>query len=115
MSVALYLDHNVDVHVMAALSSVAVDVICARDDAQARTGDRDLLKRATEMKRVIVTHDEDFLRIAALWQGAGQPFAGVAYCHQSALTTGELIEALMLFALGSDQADVENIVTYLPL
>lgn len=54
--------------------------------------DPDQLAFVQHEGRVLVTHDADFLRLAA--QGVDHP--GIAYCHKSARSLGEIIRSLIL-------------------
>ena len=56
------------------------------------TSDETQLEFATREKRVLVTHDDDFLEIAS----RNINYAGIAYCHQGARTIGQIIEMLIL-------------------
>jgi predicted nuclease of predicted toxin-antitoxin system len=71
-------------------------------EAQLRTRDDSTqLQFAREQRRVIVTHDADFLRLA----NQGSEHCGIAYCRKGALSTGEIIRALILVheVLGPDE------------
>jgi hypothetical protein len=58
---------------------------------------------------VLVTHDEDFLKIAA----AGARHAGIAYCHQDKHSLGELIEVLVLLWELGEPGGMQDRVEYL--
>jgi hypothetical protein len=51
---------------------------------------------------VIVTHDEDYLVLAA----AGRHHAGIVYCKQGTRTAGQIIEFLQLLNVCMTQADM---------
>jgi hypothetical protein len=42
--------------------------------------------------RVLVTHDDDFLRLHA----QGMAHAGIAYCQQQSMSVGEMLRRLIL-------------------
>jgi predicted nuclease of predicted toxin-antitoxin system len=79
-----------DVHVPAAVRLRGVDVVTAQEDGRELAADPYLLDRATELGRVVVTMDEDFLAAATRRQRAGIRFGGVIYAHQHEVTLGRL-------------------------
>jgi hypothetical protein len=62
LSVALYMDVHVRRAVTAALRLRSVDVLTAQEDGAAEFDDGQLLRRATELGRVLFSQDEDLLR-----------------------------------------------------
>ena len=60
-----------DVHVRRAVTGAlrlrSIDVLTAQEDGSAELADDVLLKRATELGRVLVSQDEDLLREGARW------------------------------------------------
>ena len=71
-----------------------LNVLTAYEDGHSEIEDERLLERATELGRILYTHDDDFLRIADAWQQAGRSFSGVIYAHQENVTAGKAIEDL---------------------
>lgn len=57
-----------------------------------RADDQSQIAYAWHEGRVLVTHDDDFLR----WHSLGVPHAGIAYCRQEARSLGQIIEMLIL-------------------
>jgi len=72
----LYIDENVPTEVGRQLRSSGIDAVTARDLGSLGAGDRDHLERVTAQSRMLSTHDQDFLRLAA------------AGGHRTATTTG---------------------------
>jgi uncharacterized protein with PIN domain len=108
-----------DVHVPKAIAEQlrlrGIDVLTAQEDGCDRLADPALLDRATALRRVLVTYDDDLLREARQRQDAGVPFAGVVYSHQAHMTVGRAVADLELVALTSEPADLANRVEHLPL
>jgi predicted nuclease of predicted toxin-antitoxin system len=108
-----------DVHVRRAVTDGlrrrGVDVLTAQEDANAHLPDPALLDRAQELGRAIFSQDDDMLREASLRQAVGKTFAGVIYCHQLRITTGQAVRDLEMIARVYEPADLENRVEYLPL
>jgi hypothetical protein len=115
MSVPIYLDHNVNPRVAAALRRHGVDCLTAYEDGSATLRDEPLLDRVLTLGRVLYTQDSDFLEIGARWQREGRTFAGIAYAQQGRLSIGELIEQLLLIGLASNPDDWQDTIRYLPL
>lgn len=115
MTVALYLDHNIPEAVAIGLRARGVDVIMTRDDGRAASPDEEIFQRATELDRVLVTHDRDFFKIASDAQRTGRHFTGVVWSHSESMSIGELIEQLAMVALLSEPGDCRQAVMFLPL
>jgi predicted nuclease of predicted toxin-antitoxin system len=65
-------------------TTVEVNLRTKSDDSQ--------LAFATQKGRVLVTHDDDFLKLAIF----NKNHSGIAYCHQNKLSIGQIIETLVL-------------------
>lgn len=104
-----HLDENVDPAIAHGLRNRGIDVttsgeiglLSADDDVHLRVGQTE--------GRVIVTHDEDFLKLAA----AGVSHAGIAYCHIEARTIGEIVRYLDLMADYLGPEDMQNRVEFI--
>ena len=71
MTLALYMDHHVPRQITQGLRLRGIDVITALEDDAHELEDADLLKRATELSRVLFTRDDDLLVLAREWQTSG--------------------------------------------
>ena len=67
-----YMDHHVHGGITAGLRTRGVDCLTLQEDGAGRFDDEAALSRATELERVLVTQDEDFLIISARWQHAAR-------------------------------------------
>jgi hypothetical protein len=115
MAVGLYMDVHVRRAVTVGLRLRGVDVLTAQEDGAWNFDDPRLLDRASELRRVLFTHDDDLLREGARRQETGETFAGVIYAHQLKLTVGQCIEDLELITQATKPAEWINRITYLPL
>ena len=68
------MDVHVPFAVTTALKLRGIDVLTAQQDGCSEIDDVALLNRATELGRILVTQDDDLLRIGALWQADGASF-----------------------------------------
>ena len=92
-----------------------VDVLTAQEDGAAELEDPALLDRATELKRVLFSQDDDLLREANNRQQTGEHFAGVIYAHQLNITVGHCIDDLELITKATNLDEWLNNTIYLPL
>lgn len=108
-----------DVHVPAAITRGlvlrGVDVLTAQLDETTQLDDSALLDRATALRRVLFSQDEDLLAEATSRQRSGKSFGGVIYAHQLGITIGRAIEDLQILAEVGVPEDFANRVEYLPL
>lgn len=103
-----YFDHDARSAIADGLRNRGVDVLTASEDGRLKADDENLLPRATELDRVLVTHDTRFHRIAKRWRGAGRDFSGILFATQNQSESGELIEYLMSIAHALTSADMLN-------
>ena len=113
--IALYMDHNVPRAITVGLRLRDVDVITAYEDGADDMDDSALLDRATELGRVLFTHDDDLLAEATKRQQEDLPFGGVIYVHQMGTTIGACISNLELISNAGEPEDLLNRVQFLPL
>lgn len=108
-AVSLYLDENLSPTIAAQLKQRGIDAICVRDLNLLGDADVNHLERATEMGRVLVTTDVDFLRLAA----TGVPHAGIIFGNQQDHTLGDWVKNLELLCFVYTTQDMANHVEYL--
>ena len=90
--VRFHLDEHVNPTVAHALRRHGADVTTTPEAGLRTRDDEDHLQFARATRRVIVTHDADFLRIAS----QTTDHWGVAYCHRSSRSVGGLIRSLIV-------------------
>lgn len=115
MAVAFYMDQHVPRAITIALRLRGIDVMTAYEDGTSELDDAVLLDRASELKRVLFTQDDDLLVEATQRQREGKPFYGVIYAHQLRVSIGACIEDLQVIATSGAAEDVMNSVIFLPL
>src|SRR5438105_421911 len=108
-----------DVHIPAAVTRGVrlrkVDVITAQEDGRRMLADPELLDRASELDRALVTQDEDLLIEASRRIQFDIPFAGVIYAHQFSITIGRFIDDLELISMAADMEYIHGRIEWLPL
>ena len=95
MPLAVYMDVHVPLVITEGLRRRGIDVLTSQEDGTAELDDGSLLDRATALGRLLLTQDQDFLRIAADWRREGRSFVGVALAAQGA-SLGRLADDLEL-------------------
>jgi len=103
-----YTDEHVSRAVIGGLRQQGVDVLSVPEANKLGTSDLEHLAFAFAEGRVLFTHDDDFLRLAA----AGVCHAGIVYAHQRT-SIGEIIRGLMLIYQTLDAEDLTGQVEYL--
>lgn len=115
MAVPLYMDVHVPRPITHSLRDRGVNVRTAQEDKRGETPDPKLLTRATELGRLLVTFDDDFLREAHRRQREGLLFQGLVYTRPEQVTIGTCVADLELIATVLDGEEVRNRIFYLPL
>jgi hypothetical protein len=115
VSIPFYFDHHVPAAIGVALRGRGIDVLTAREDGHDRSPDEELLQRATELGRAVVSEDHDFLEIVHRWLNDERRFAGLIFCHMPGTSIGGVIDDLELVAGALDVDEIENTVVWIPL
>ena len=87
-----HLDESVRSAVAQGLRSHGVDVTTTVDAGLSGATDEEQLSYARAQQRVLVTHDDDFMALAA----RGGEHAGICYCHQQKHSIGNLLQILLV-------------------
>lgn len=88
--IRFYLDENVPTAVEVQLKRVEIDVVSARSLATLSDEDKSHLQRATEMQRVLCTHDTDFIELAKQFSD----HHGIVWASHHQATVGGWVKAL---------------------
>lgn len=115
MSLPLYMDEHVKSAVTTGRRQRGIDVITVQEDGYVERDDAEILARATDLKRVLFTQDDDFLVIAHSWQMSSREFYGVVYGHQLELTIGIAVNHLQVVCEAVTPAEIHNTIVFLPL
>ena len=91
-----------------------VQVITAQEDGAARLADPDLLTRATALRMLLYTHDDDFLKEAHSRIANNEPFCGVIFSQHLNSPTGRCIDDLEIIAKTLETTDLIGRVEFIP-
>ena len=108
-AIRFHLDEHVAAAVAGGLRARGVDVTTSADAGLLGGSDQEQLDFACSEKRVLVTHDADFLSIAA----DGLVHAGICYSRQQSRSVRQMIEMLFLLHECFQADDMHNRVEFL--
>lgn len=92
MPIRFHLDEHISAHVAAGLRRRNIDVTTAASVGLIGFSDVAHLEFSASTGRVLVTQDDDFLRLHAL----GIAHAGIAYCPPQSMSLGEMLRRVIL-------------------
>ena len=115
MAFPLMMDHHVHSAITQGVQLRGVDVLTAIQDRSDTLPDDDLLRRSTELGRILFSQDSDLIREARAFQERGEPFAGVVYAHQLQVTIGICVRDLSDLAEHLEPEDMANQLLFLPI
>ncbi len=110
----VYADVHVPFAVVNCLREFGADILRVQDDGRRTDDDEHLLSRATDLGRLFLTGDRDFLVIGRRWQQQQQMFPGIAFITSDAADPRSVSECVMMLLLCSQTPEVENQVHYVP-
>lgn len=115
MALTLYMEVHIPAAITDGVRRCGLDVLTSQEDGTRTADDEPLLTRAATLGRLLVTYDEDFLTIAAQWQGTGKHFPGILFASPMGISIGRLIADIHLVAEVCPAEEVADRVIYLPL
>jgi len=110
----VYADVHVPFAVVNCLRSLGADVLLVQDDEWRTESDPLLLWRATDLRRLLLTCDEDFVVIGGQWQAEGRRFPGVAFVKSNDVDPRSVAESVMILLTCGEPTEVEDQVHYVP-
>ena len=108
-TIRFHLDENCDPRIAVGLRLHGIDLTTTVEAGLLQASDEDQLRFAASEGRVIVTRDEDFLRMDA----AGDVHAGIAYIRPEKRSLGHVIRWLVLIWELLEPNDMRGHVEYL--
>jgi predicted nuclease of predicted toxin-antitoxin system len=91
VAICFHLDEHISAGIAAGLRRRNIDVTTAAEAGLTGVTDSTHLEFAASSGRVVVTQDDDFLRLHA----QGVSHAGIAYCQQQSMSVGEMLRRLI--------------------
>lgn len=107
--IRFHLDEHIDPDIAKALRSHGIDVTTTVESNLRTASDAVQLEFARRERRVLVTQDADFLRLAA----QSTDHTGIAYCQQNKRTLGEIVRTLILMYELIEPDEIMGRVEYL--
>src|SRR5262245_28924573 len=107
-TIKFHLDEHVSRAIADGLRRRGIDVTTTLDAGFAAADDVDHIAFALTGRRVIFTHDDDFLILHA----RGVEHAGIAYCHQHARSIGQILSRLFLVHQVLEADEMANRIEY---
>lgn len=102
MTRPLYCDESIWVPVADGLRQRGWEVHTARGEDRLGTSDRDQLAFAVERDWILLTFDDDFLRLV---EGENLPHAGIVYVRQAGRRIGEVVKLVDKHLQNADEHD----------
>lgn len=107
-TIRFHADENVRSAVVLGLRRLGIDVTAAAEVGLLSASDQQQLAFAHRERRVLFTHDSDFLKL----HSRGIPHAGIVYCHHEARSVGEILRSLKLIWAIYESDEMVNRVEY---
>ncbi len=106
--IRFYLDENMPVAISTQLIRRGIDVVTVRDLDLLGDTDINHLRRATNMSRVLCTHDTDYVDLA----GQGTHHAGIILGQQHRHTIGDWVHFLTLVSAVYEPEEMVDRIEY---
>lgn len=114
MELQFYVDENYPGPVTNGLRQAGIDVLTVQEDGRTGEVDEKVLRRAWELRRVLLTNDADFLEIADRWREGQLEFFGVIFGPRQRVDKAHVIRDVRTIATRSSETMINEIV-FLPL
>ena len=108
-AVRYYLDEHLSPQIGAALRRAGVACVTTQDAGRLGAHDEDNVRWCNDQDMVVVTHDDDYLRIVS----GRADHAGIAYCRRPKYGPSGLIRALIRLAGNRTAEELRGTVEYL--
>jgi hypothetical protein len=108
-SIRYFFDQHYPGPAVQGVRQVGIDVLTAHEAGRCGLPDPDQLTFARAQERVMATVDPDFLAL----HNSGTPHAGIAWCHATKYSIGQLVQLLILLHAVTDRDAMRNRVEFL--
>jgi hypothetical protein len=107
--IRFHLDEHISSHIAEGLRRRKIEVSTAAETGLTGATDLAHLEFAAAAGRVLVTQDDDFLKLHA----QGMTHAGIAYCQQQSMSIGDMLRRLILIYDLLSPAEIAGRVEFL--
>ena len=111
----LYADVHISTALINSLRRHGIDVLTVPDDGRRQEPDVNLLSRAGELGRLMLTSDKHFVQIARTRQLAGHDFPGIVKIARNEHELQVITEHILTLLSCCDWAELRNQVHYIPM
>lgn len=112
--IAFYADHDFSSNLVDLVRGCGADVLRADEDGYSRRPDAEVMDRATELARVLLSHDAHMLAEARRRQQSGTHFSGLIRIHQRHRRDPGVRDDLSIIAEIGERDEYADRVEYLP-
>lgn len=106
----IYADENIERSIIAGLQRRNIEVVSARELGYLGKSDEFHIKKALEMKAVILTHDIDFLKMAS---NPEVKHGGIIFSYLKNISIGQCIRGVELISNILTDEDMANHIEFL--
>ena len=106
----IYADENIERSIVDGLRRRGIEVFSARELGYLGKSDEFHIKKASEIKAIILTHDIDFLRITSNQEVKHD---GIIFAHPKNVSVGQCIRGIELITSILTDRDMENHIEFL--
>lgn len=112
MTLRLYADECVDARIVAGLRRRGVDIMTAADEGLLGANDETHLDRASAVGRVVVSNDQDFLRLAHQLAEGGAGHPGLLFILPRT-PIGDAVRSIALVSQAKTPEDLQNWIEWI--
>lgn len=112
MTLRLYADECVDARIVAGLRRRGIDIVTAAEEDLLGAHDDTHLQRASELDRVVVSNDQDFLRLAHQRAEGGADHPGLLFILPRT-PIGNAVRSIALVSQAKTPEDLRNWIEWI--
>ncbi len=112
--IRLYADENVDERIIRGLRLRGIDILTVFESGMIGGPDPEQLSHASHNGRVLLTSDQDFLKLHLCWIEEGREHAGIIYYSQFHVGVGTCIWGVKLIVDLLSMGEMRNHLEFIP-
>ncbi|WP_425616994.1 DUF5615 family PIN-like protein [Anatilimnocola sp. NA78] len=109
------MDEHIDSLITEQLALRGIDVLTVQQDERDSLPDNQILQRAYELRRSLVTQDSDFFAVATKLNEDGGDHFGIAYLRDINVPLMQIVADLEMYAVCCEPDEVMNAIMRIPL